>query len=191
MSNEKLWAPWRLAYIADLHRPEQAAPAWTPPPGADANCFMCRAAHQQRDRENLVVHRGPTTVAILNRYPYNAGHVLVAPRDHLGWLAEIPAAVQLEAMQQISRLTVALQKLMNADGFNIGLNLGRAAGAGWPGHLHWHVVPRWPGDTNFMPVIGSVDVISQSLDVLWEMLSEALADESSSSGNAPTEGAHD
>jgi ATP adenylyltransferase len=120
------------------------------------------------------VHRGPRTITLLNRYPYNNGHLLVAPREHLGRLDQLDEATQLECTAMLGRLVGLLEKLINADGFNVGLNLGRVAGAGVPGHLHWHIVPRWHGDTNFMPVVADAKVISQSLDALWELLVPAL-----------------
>jgi ATP adenylyltransferase len=143
--------------------------------GADPGCFMCRAVADTHDRENLVVWRGREIIAILNRYPYNNGHLLVACRSHVGKLDELPPQTNLEAIQTISDMTGLLTRLMNPDGFNIGLNLGKVAGAGVPGHLHWHIVPRWLGDTNFMPVLAGVDVIPQSLDELWQMLTDALS----------------
>jgi ATP adenylyltransferase len=122
-----------------------------------------------------LVRRGRNVVVILNRYPYNNGHLLVAPRLHKGMLAELSDAEQLEIQQEIARFVDLLSQRMNAEGFNIGLNLGRLAGAGLPGHVHWHIVPRWNGDTNFMPVIAGIKVIPQSLDCLWELLHEAAS----------------
>jgi ATP adenylyltransferase len=174
LDHERLWAPWRLGYVKGDRTP---APTPGPqlPPGADAACFICRAVAENRDRENLVVARGRETVVILNRYPYNNGHLLVACQRHAGRLDELPIEANTEAIDTIARLTTLITRLMNADGFNIGLNLGKVAGAGVPGHLHWHIVPRWLGDTNFMPVVAGVNVIPQSLDELWGMLSEAIA----------------
>jgi ATP adenylyltransferase len=111
---------------------------------------------------------------VLNRFPYNNGHLLIAPRAHKGRLDDLDRDELLEVMDTLRRLTRLLEELMKPDGFNIGLNLGRTAGAGLPGHLHWHVVPRWDGDTNFMPVVGDVKVLALSLDKLWEMLTEKL-----------------
>ena len=185
MSHERLWAPWRLAYIKGVADDARPAPQKTLAllPGADADCFLCRAVADDDDRTNLVVHRGPHTIAVLNRYPYNNGHVLVAPRTHHGRLDQLADEVHIEAVLLLSRLVQLQEHGMNAQGFNIGLNLGHAGGAGVPGHLHWHLVPRWSGDTNFMPVLGGAKVISQSLDALWELLTQALA--STSSDSAP------
>jgi ATP adenylyltransferase len=176
LSHEQLWAPWRLPYIQGDRRaqPEQDLELL---PGGDRSCFICRSVADTADRANLVVERGRHTLVILNRYPYNNGHLLVAGREHLGRLDELAAEVHLEAVQTIARVVAVMEQTLNAEGFNVGLNLGRAAGAGVPGHLHWHVVPRWSGDTNFMPVLAGVDVIPQSLDALWELLRNELAAE--------------
>jgi ATP adenylyltransferase len=112
---------------------------------------------------------------VLNRYPYNNGHVLVAPLRHYGRLDQLSSAELCELTGEISRMVSLLETVLHPDGFNVGLNLGRVAGAGLPGHLHWHIVPRWNGDTNFMPVLASVHVIPQSLEELWEALTGELA----------------
>jgi ATP adenylyltransferase len=161
---EHLWAPWRLAYVA-------AAP---PPP--DDDCFLCRGLAQEDDRRNLVVLRAPRSTVVLNRFPYNNGHLLIAPLAHKGRLDDLDPAELLETQETLRRMVRVLDALMHPDGYNIGLNLGRAAGAGLPGHLHWHVVPRWNGDTNFMPVLADTKVIVQSLDALYDLLQERLRD---------------
>jgi ATP adenylyltransferase len=137
-------------------------------------CFLCRYRDEQRDAENFVVARGPHTITVLNRFPYNNGHVLVAPLAHKGSLDQLDDVELLSCQHDLRRMTDVYTRLMQPHGFNIGLNLGRAAGAGLPGHLHWHLVPRWNGDTNFMSVIDDVRVISQSLSALYEMLESAL-----------------
>jgi ATP adenylyltransferase len=144
-------------------------------PGAAADCFLCRCALEGDDLARLVVQRGEHSVTVLNRYPYNNGHLLIAPRSHRGRLDELSAAEHLQLIDTMGRMVGLLEKLLHPEGFNIGLNLGRAAGAGLPGHLHWHVVPRWIGDTSFMPSIGGVRVIPQSLEALWELLTAELA----------------
>lgn len=192
MSHEQLWAPWRIGYIAGdkaAKSVDESRFDWLA--GADRGCFMCRAVAAGRvkgllesspederlsaDRENLVVRRQACSFAILNRYPYNNGHLLVAPLRHVGLIGELTDGEHLELQQQIVGLTNVLSRIMNAEGFNVGLNLGRVAGAGVPGHLHWHIVPRWSGDTNFISSIDSVRIIPQALDTLWEMLTDALA----------------
>ncbi len=174
MSHEQLWAPWRLAYIAgddDSAAEKVSLSADDLLPGSDVDCFICQAVSQQRDRDNLVVARHGQCVSILNRYPYNNGHVLIAPLHHKGHLNELADEEHLDSLREVTRLVGELERLMNAEGFNVGLNLGRIAGAGLPGHLHWHIVPRWSGDTNFMPVLAGVKTIPQSLEALWELLS--------------------
>lgn len=154
-----LWAPWRLSYVA----------AAKPMTSHDA-CFICRGLAEQEDRRNLIAWRRPRSVVILNRFPYNNGHLLVAPKEHKARLSDLTAEETLETMETLNRMIAVLDDAMRPDGYNIGLNLGLAAGAGLPGHLHWHVVPRWNGDTNFMPILSDTKVIVQSLDALYELL---------------------
>ena len=124
----------------------------------------------------MIALRTPRSVVMLNRFPYNNGHLLIAPLAHKGRLDELTSDELLETMETLRRMVRLLEDLMKPDGFNIGLNLGRAAGAGLPGHLHWHVVPRWNGDTNFMPVVGDTRVIVQSLDALYDLLTKKLGE---------------
>ncbi len=156
---EQLWAPWRLSYVTTAAKP-----------GPEEPCFLCRGLHEADDRANLIALRCPRSVVVLNRFPYNNGHLLVAPRLHKGRLEELNADDILETQLTLRRAIQALNEVMMPDGYNVGLNLGRVAGAGLPGHLHWHVVPRWNGDTNFMPVVGDTKVIVQSLDALYDLL---------------------
>jgi ATP adenylyltransferase len=178
MDEQRLWAPWRLTYLlGDKGPPLDGTQPQDWLDGADHHCFLCRAAARYENeaaarRENLVVDAGPHTLAVLNLYPYNNGHLLVVPRRHVGQLTELTDDEHLEAMHSLSRFTQLYAELIKAEGFNIGLNLNRPAGAGVPGHLHWHLVPRWTGDSNFMPVTGDARVISQSLDELWGAISE-------------------
>lgn len=160
---DRLWAPWRLSYVATAKEKAVVDP-----------CFICRGLAESDDRGNLIALRTPLSVAVLNRFPYNNGHLLIAPRAHKGGLAELTRDELLETMETVRRMTALLEELMRPDGFNIGLNLGIAAGAGLPGHLHWHIVPRWNGDTNFMPVLTDCKVIVQSLDALYDLLREGL-----------------
>jgi ATP adenylyltransferase len=180
VNEERLWAPWRLDYVTGSESAVEPAPqpsAWLP--GADESCFLCRAAGEfaasaEADKHLHIVGRGSDSLVVLNRYPYNNGHLLVAPRRHVGDLAAMSREEHFECIEQLAGLTGVYRKCLNAEGFNIGLNLGRVAGAGLPGHLHWHLVPRWAGDNNFMPVLAGVRVIPQSLDALWELLVGAL-----------------
>jgi ATP adenylyltransferase len=181
VANDKIWAPWRLAYIQGQDRTEQDNRPVDLLPGGDPQCFLCRAATGFDARGNGVVHRGQHVLALLNRYPYNNGHLLVAPLAHVGRLDQLDDEIQFELTQTITRMVDALEKALRADGFNVGLNLGRVAGAGVPGHLHWHIVPRWNGDTNFMPTVAGVNVIPQSLQALWELLTQEI-------GGAPRAG---
>ncbi len=189
MDEQRLWAPWRLEYIS-RGGGENETPAEDSPgesllfaPGADPECFLCRCAAESQDslssdRENLVVHRGKHIVTLLNRYPYNNGHLLVAPRRHEGRLDKLSEAEWMETHQVISTMIGHIERMMGAEGFNMGLNLGRAAGAGVPDHLHWHIVPRWAGDVNFITSVAGARVIPQALDALWELLGDALSNES-------------
>ena len=162
LAHDTLWAPWRLHYIlANKDKPE-------------SGCFMCRGWEGQADRDNLVLWRGVRSVVILNRYPYNNGHLLVAPAAHKPTFAELTDAEMLELTQALRRGIEVLDQTLQPHGYNVGLNLGQVAGAGLPGHLHWHVVPRWNGDTNFMPVLSDTRVIVQSLESLYDLLKERI-----------------
>jgi ATP adenylyltransferase len=171
VSHEQLWAPWRLSYIVTTKEEQRGAGAGE---NASDGCFLCRyAAAPRADRDNLVIARGEQTLTVLNRYPYNNGHLLVAPLAHKANLEDLNDAELLEGMQELQKMAVLIRRKLSADGFNIGVNIGKVAGAGLPGHLHWHLVPRWNGDTNFMPVLTDVNVIPQSLDALFELLTKA------------------
>ena len=160
---DQLWAPWRLGYVVKAKDQTQSD-----------QCFICEGLVGDDDRRHHIVYRTPASVVVLNRYPYNNGHLLIAPQAHKGTLAEMTGDELLDCQETLRRMVQALDQLMNPDGYNIGLNLGRVAGAGLPGHLHWHLVPRWNGDTNFMPVLGDVKVIVQSLDALYSLLVDHL-----------------
>jgi ATP adenylyltransferase len=161
---DRLWAPWRLQYVA----------AAGGPLGLTDKCFFCQGLADSDDRKNLIVFRGLRSCVMLNRYPYNNGHLLVAPLAHKGRLDELDAAELLDLQETLRRMIGVLDEAMKPDGYNVGLNLGRVAGAGLPGHLHWHIVPRWNGDTNFMPVLADVRVIPQALDALYGLLVNKL-----------------
>ncbi len=158
--NSNLWAPWRLEYIQSLA-----------PGEADDGCFICRYWEEpENDRQNHVVWRGNRVFVIMNRFPYTNGHLLIAPSRHVGEMQAIGEDDLME-MTRVTRDSVRLlEETLHPQGFNIGTNLGRCAGAGVPGHLHTHVVPRWSGDTNYMAVIGDVRVVPQSLDGLHDQL---------------------
>ncbi len=163
--NTNLWAPWRMEYIRSLREEEP-----------DGGCFLCRYwAAPDADAAHHVVWRGKTAFACLNRFPYTNGHLLICHAAHKGDFGEL-SVDELTEMSALLRDGVALLRtVLTPHGFNIGYNLGRCAGAGLPGHLHAHIVPRWNGDTNFMPVLGQVRVIPDSLDAIWQELTTAAA----------------
>ena len=183
MSIETLWAPWRLGYVQgrDRGQPcEMVAPsAWRD--GADQDCFLCRTAVTDRshDRSLGVLERTQESVGVINRFPYSNGHLLVAPLDHSPSLTDLASEQLLDLQLCLARWCSILEQSLESQGFNIGLNVGAVAGAGLPGHLHWHIVPRWSGDINFMPTVAGARVLPQSLDSLWEQLSEKFTTESS------------
>lgn len=155
-TQRNLWAPWRMEYIAGLA-------------DASAGCFLCDYRdHPADDARNLVLGRSANTITVLNRFPYSSGHALIAPLAHEGRLENLADEILHELMARTRDVKRVLEIALRAEGFNIGLNLGRCAGAGLPDHLHVHVVPRWNGDTNFMPVVGDVKVMPQALERVRE-----------------------
>jgi ATP adenylyltransferase len=154
---ERLWAPWRLQYIQS---------------GGSDECIFC-AKPKGDDTENLIVHRGEHAYALLNLYPYANGHLMVAPYLHLGSTAEFTAEERAEMWELMDQSIAALTKAMSPEGFNTGINIGRVAGAGVVGHVHLHVVPRWTGDTNFMPVLADVRVMPEHLSRTLEQVRAA------------------
>lgn len=157
---DRLWAPWRMEYIKN--------------PGKTDDNFIARCDRESDDRRNLVVYRTELSIVMLNRFPYNNGHVLVAPRRVVPELEGLKDTELLDLQQQIRKTAGVLKKLLGCQGCNIGINLGKAAGAGLPQHLHWHIVPRWTGDSNFMTLVGETRVIIASLDELWLGLRKEL-----------------
>ena len=161
MAEERLWAPWRLDYIRGP-KPDQ--------------CIFCRAAAAEDDRAAHVVARGERCFVVLNAYPYNNGHLMVSPYEHVPSIEELDDSALLELMHLTRRSLATVRDAYSPEGFNIGINQGKVAGAGVEEHVHLHVVPRWGADTNFMPVIGSTRVLPQSLDDSWEELSRRFAE---------------
>ena len=158
---DRLWAPWRLDYIMTTLQPS-------------SDCFLCEAAVGGVSREKLVVwHRQPI-LAIMNAFPYNSGHLLVAPIRHVGDLKDLTTEETTSLFETVRKATLWLDKAYSPHGYNIGLNLGRVAGAGLPGHLHVHIVPRWNGDINFMTVVGETKVMSEGLDAGYDRLLKAI-----------------
>jgi len=142
----------------------------------DGECFLCKALAATSDtekRERLVLWTTAHSIVCINKYPYTNGHLLVAPRRHIADLEELTSEESLDVQLQTVEAVKLLKKSLSPQGFNIGINLGRCAGAGLPGHLHQHVVPRWAGDTNFMSVVGEVRVVPQAMSQLWEELKGA------------------
>jgi ATP adenylyltransferase len=153
---ERLWAPWRMEYIGSARE------------GKDEGCLFCEKQKEGDDEKALIVARSELSFAILNKYPYNSGHLMVAPFRHVGELEEVKDDEALDMQQVLQRSIRALKEAMQPDGFNLGMNLGTVAGAGIPDHLHWHVVPRWNGDTNFMPVVGTTKVLPAALGETYQ-----------------------
>lgn len=152
---QRLWAPWRMDYILAAKQKD---------------CFLCEMIQSDRDRDNLLLQRRQHSLVVMNRYPYNNGHCMVAPYRHVAELHELNDAERLELMQATSVCVATLKQVMRCDGANVGINLGEAAGAGLREHLHIHIVPRWEGDTNFMPVLAATKVMPQALFELYDQL---------------------
>lgn len=159
---EKLWAPWRMKYIDGMDVKK------------DAGCIFCTKPDEQEDEKNFIVYRGRTCFLILNIYPYNNGHVMVVPYRHTADIGELSPEERLEIMDVIEITIRAIRNIMRPDGFNVGANIGRSAGAGIDTHIHFHIVPRWNGDTNFMPVIGCTKVICESPEDTYKKLKPAV-----------------
>lgn len=156
-----IWAPWRIDYIKSSR---------------EDGCFLCKYFAAGDDRDNLVLARGGNCAVVMNRYPYTGGHLMVCPYRHISTPAEMKAEEMLEMMKWTSCSVELLKKIMKPDGFNIGMNLGDAGGAGLKDHLHMHVVPRWVGDTNFVSVVGDIRVIPQALEALYDELRPSFAE---------------
>jgi ATP adenylyltransferase len=155
---ERLWAPWRGEYVKGLRGGED-----------EGGCLFCEL-QKQDEEEALILARSEYSFAVLNRYPYNSGHLMVAPLRHVGELEDVKDDEDLDMQRLLQRCIRALKGAMEPEGFNLGMNLGRVAGAGVPDHLHWHVVPRWNGDTNFMPTLGETKVLPERLNETLEKL---------------------
>lgn len=162
---DRIWAPWRAQYVSgEVRRPSPTS-----------SCFLCDGLAGDDDRSNLIAWRGSCTVVVLNRYPYNNGHLLIAPRVHRGTLGELEGEDLCQPIRALRWMTSILDRMLRPQGYNVGLNQGGAAGAGVPGHLHWHLVPRWDGDTNFMPILADAKVVTESLDAFHHRLLREIA----------------
>jgi ATP adenylyltransferase len=162
VANYRIWAPWRLPYVKDAAKDEEN------------ECIFCANPAQKDDEANLIVHRGDLCFVMLNLFPYTNGHLMVAPFEHIATLQELPPETVAEMMTLGQRAMAALDGIYQPHGFNVGFNQGRVAGAGYEHHIHMHVVPRWGGDTNFMPVLADTRVMAQSLKDSYEALRSAL-----------------
>ena len=155
-----LWTPWRMKYI-DNHDKEEG-------------CVFCNAQAREDGTSNLIAFRGERNFVILNLYPYTSGHLMVVPFTHIPTLEELDKITRTEMMELVSQCMVVLQKVYRPQGFNMGANIGTAAGAGVPGHVHIHIVPRWGGDTNFMSTLGETRVLPEAIEVTYQRISEGF-----------------
>ena len=153
---ERLWAPWRIRYIEKAKE--------------EKGCFLCDLPRQNKDAANYILYRGRLNFVILNSYPYNAGHLMVAPYRHVAGLDELTAAERSDHIEVIVRAIKVLKEVFKPEGFNTGVNMGRIAGAGVDKHIHSHVVPRWQGDSNFMPLLADTKVINEALEETYQKL---------------------
>lgn len=160
---ERLWTPWRAEYVTATPRTDEDTPAET-------ECFFCENPQLNTDGETFILHRGETSYVLLNLYPYNTGHLMVAPYDHGGDLLALPEETSMEMLSLTRKGIQGLTEEYRPEGFNVGMNIGRPAGAGAPDHLHMHVVPRWTGDTNFMPITSGTKVLPETLQQTYARL---------------------
>jgi len=158
LNMKTLWAPWRIEYITREKKQE---------------CIFCDKPREENDKKNLILYKGETSFIIMNRYPYSNGHLMAVPYKHTNNMLELDDKEKLELMSLTTKC-IEILKVMNPEGFNIGMNLGTAGGAGIDDHLHFHIVPRWNGDTNFMPLIADVKVMPEYLEDTYETLSEQI-----------------
>lgn len=161
---KKLWSPWRSQYIDSFQNEDKT------------KCIFCSILESNNDIENLILARSMNFSLIMNKYPYNSGHLMVITNKHLADLSELSESQKSEFLTHIEKAQKILKYTLKPDGYNIGLNIGRSAGAGVENHLHFHIVPRWNGDTNFMPVIAEVKVISDEINKQYTKLKQAISD---------------
>ncbi|PIU23380.1 MAG: HIT family hydrolase [Chloroflexi bacterium CG08_land_8_20_14_0_20_45_12] len=164
---QQIWAPWRIEYIRKAN---------------EAGCILCQKPKENNDEASFILYRGKNNFVLLNIYPYNPGHLMVAPYRHTANLADLTESEVIEHFDFIKRSLELLREVLNPTGFNVGLNLGKAAGAGIKNHLHTHIVPRWEGDTNFMPVLSDTRVISEALTATYKKLKAKITYPETSSG---------
>lgn len=159
---DRLWAPWRIKYISGINSVK--------------GCIFCTKPKAKKERANYIICRTPHSFSMLNLYPYNNGHIMVVPFRHVDDISKLSEEEMVDLMNLLKKMQAVLSKTLKPDGYNIGINIGRAAGAGFQGHLHIHIVPRWVGDSNFMPSLSATKVISESLDALYDRLIKCLRD---------------
>jgi ATP adenylyltransferase len=157
MKNKRLWAPWRQAYITAIPKKEKG-------------CVFCRIFKEKQDKRNFIIKRSEHAFIVLNIFPYNNGHVMIIPRRHVSDLRDLRKEEKDDLLHFLEHAQDLLEKVLKPEGYNIGINIGKIAGVGFPGHFHIHMVPRWKGDVNFMPVTANTRVISHSMHVLFERL---------------------
>ncbi len=155
---KQIWAPWRIQYI-NMKKP--------------AGCILCTKSQEGNDAVNLVLHRGERNFVMLNIYPYTSGHLMVAPFRHIARMEELTPEERQEHIELVSHWVKRVRDIYRPDGFNVGINMGKVAGAGIDEHIHTHIVPRWQGDTNFMPVLADVKVINEALTETYRRLKES------------------
>jgi len=155
MDDKAIWAPWRSAFILSRK---------------DKGCIFCNRLKMKDSLRNLIVYRGEKTFVILNKFPYNVGHTMVVPMRHVGQLERLTRQESIEFFDLTRKTVAVIKKALKPNAMNLGMNLGRSSGAGITGHLHMHIVPRWTGDTNFMPVIGKTRVVSLPLEPVYERI---------------------
>jgi len=158
---KRLWSPWRMQYILEGHK--------------SGGCILCDKPADKSDEKNLILHRGKRSFIILNAYPYTPGHLMVAPYRHIANITEADAKEAKELFELIQLCVKLLTQTIKPDGFNIGMNIGKVAGAGLEGHIHMHIVPRWNGDHNYMSVVADTRVLSEGLAVTYKKLREGLS----------------
>ena len=164
---KRIYAPWRSSYISDTARAKQEE-------ATQHECLFCKQFKQKKDDQNFILKRFKHTIILLNRFPYNAGHLLIMPIKHTSDLSSLSKEARAELMELITQSATIVERELKADGINIGLNLGKASGAGIPSHLHFHVLPRWSGDTNFLPTLAHTKQISFDLSEMYKQLKKAF-----------------
>ncbi|MCK4572895.1 MAG: HIT domain-containing protein [candidate division Zixibacteria bacterium] len=160
MADKMIWAPWRAGFV--LGKKEKG-------------CIFCKRQRMKDSIKNLILYRGNKCFVILNKFPYNSGHTLIVPNRHVGQVEKLTTEESIEFFELTRHTVTIMKKTLKPGSLNLGMNLGRSSGAGIPGHLHMHVVPRWQGDTNFMPIIGKTDVVSVPLEPVYEAMRSEFA----------------